>query len=223
MHTVPSYRAGTPGSPAVLVLQEIFGLNRYIRGVCDTLAEAGFLAVAPEVFHRASPGFLAGYDAEGMAAGRAQVAALDHAVLQADLGAVVSTLRSDGNGRVGVLGFCYGGLLAWDVHALHGTDAGVCYYGRAQAPTVDGRAPLERTGQFRGPFLAHFASDDPSIPGDVVAACAAALHRSPARATVELWPGTHHGFHCWDRAAHHPESAARSWELTLALFRRTLG
>lgn len=210
--------------PVVLVLQEIFGVNPYVRGVCAELLAAGFAAVAIDLFHANAPGFEVGYDAVGMAEGRAQVAAVDLGRLHAELDSLVQTLRADPacNGRVGVLGFCYGGLLAWETHGLHGTDAAVSYYGRAHAPSLGGVPPLERTATMKGPILAHFASNDPSIPADAVGACAAALVTGPARGTLEVWPRTQHGFHCWDRGAFDPYAASRSWAATVAFFRANL-
>ena len=208
----------------VIVLQEIFGVNAYIRGVCGELAAAGFTAVAMDLFHARSPNFFAGYDEAGIAAGRTEVAALDLVRLHAELEALVHASRTDaaGNGRVGVLGFCYGGLLAWETHGLHATDAGVSYYGRAHAPSLDGVPPMERSDAMKGPMLAHFATLDASIPPTAVGACAAALVKASVRGTIEVWPGTHHGFHCWDRAAFDPSAASRSWAETLAFYRAHL-
>ncbi|MDP2312924.1 MAG: dienelactone hydrolase family protein [Pseudomonadota bacterium] len=225
---IPCFRADpTPTAelpPVVLVLQEIFGVNPYIRGVCAELAAAGFVAVAIDLFHRNAPNFLAGYDEAGFAAGRTEVAALDLAHLHAELGSLVNTLRADPsvNGHVGVLGFCYGGLLAWETHALHTTDAAVSYYGRAHSPSFEGVPPIERTPTMKGPLLAHFASSDPSIPHTAVGACAEALVKGPVRGTIEVWPRTHHGFHCWDRASFDPYAASRSWAETVAFLRANL-
>lgn len=217
--------SATTEPPAViLVLQEIFGINPYIRGVCAEVVAAGFTAVAVDLFHQHAPGFEVGYDAAGMMAGRAEVAALDLVQIHAELASLVRTLRTDPacNGRVGVLGFCYGGLLAWETHGLHGTDAAVSYYGRAHSPSLDGVPPLERTPTMKGPILAHFASNDTSIPADAVGAAAAALVSGGARGTIEVWPRTQHGFHCWDRASFDPYAASRSWAATLAFFRANL-
>jgi carboxymethylenebutenolidase len=223
---VPCWRAdpATLPAPAVIVLPEIFGLNAYIRGVVDQLAATGFVAVAPELFHRNAPGFLAGYDADGMAAGRAQVAALDYAAFHADIDGILVALAGDvaATRRAGVLGFCFGGLLAWECNGLHPFGAAVSFYGRAHSPASGGRPPLSRTSTMRGPLLAHFASDDPSIPPEAVGACAAALVGAPVRGTIEVWPGTHHGFHCWDRGAYEPASAKAAWDQTVRFLRANL-
>lgn len=225
---IPCFRADAvsttelPG--AVILLQEIFGVNAYIRGVAQELAAAGITAVAIDLFHRQAPGFLAGYDEAGFAAGRAQAAALDLQGFHAEIEALVATLRADQalNGRVGVLGFCFGGMLAWEVHALHALDAAVSFYGRAQSPGLDGVPPCERANTMKGPILAHFASEDPIIPPDAVGRCAAGLVKGPARGTIEVWPRTKHGFHCWDRPAYDPDVAGRAWGQTLAFFRQHL-
>ncbi|MDP2309130.1 MAG: dienelactone hydrolase family protein [Pseudomonadota bacterium] len=225
---IPCFRAdpalASEPPPVVLVLQEIFGVNPYIRGVCAELAGAGFTAVAIDLFHDHTPGFEVGYDPAGVTAGRAQIATLDLGRLHAELESLVHTLRTDiaEGGRVAVLGFCYGGLLAWETHGLHGTDAAVAYYGRAHSPSLGGVPPIERTSTMKGPILAHFASNDASIPADAVGACAAALVKGAARGTIEVWPRTQHGFHCWDRGAFDPFAASRSWAATLAFFRANL-
>ncbi|MFN7145019.1 MAG: dienelactone hydrolase family protein, partial [Myxococcota bacterium] len=186
---IPCFRVdpvvGAELPAAVIVLQEIFGVNAYIRGVCQELANAGFTAVAIDLFHRKAPGFVTGYDEAGFAAGRAQAAALDLAGFHADIEALVDALRKDPavNDRVGVLGFCFGGMLAWEAHALHAIDAAVSFYGRAHSPGLDGVSPCDRAATMRGPILAHFASDDPIIPPTAVGQCAAALVKGPARAT----------------------------------------
>jgi carboxymethylenebutenolidase len=225
---VPCYRADPEPAPelpaAVLVLQEIFGVNTYVRGVVDQLAAAGMVAVAPDLFHHHAPGFQAGYDPAGIAAGRDQIAALDLPGFHAEAAALLAALRADPatNGRVGVLGFCFGGLLAWECHSLHPFDAGVSFYGRVHSPSLDGVAPLERTPGMRGPMLAHFASNDASIPATAVGACAAALVAAPARGTIEVWPRVQHGFHCWERSAYDPQAASLAWAETLAFLRAHL-
>lgn len=225
---LPCYRADATAEgalpPAVIVLQEIFGVNAYIRGVCDTLAAAGFTAVAVDLFHRKAPGFLAGYDEAGFGAGRAQAAALELPGFHAEIEALLAALRADPalSGRVGVLGFCFGGMLAWEAHALHAIDAAVSFYGRAHSPGLDGVPPCERAATMRGPLLAHFASEDPIIPPAAVGACAAGLVAGRARGTIEVWPGVHHGFHCHERPAYEPRAAGLAWAQTLAFLRAHL-
>lgn len=225
---VPCYRANPARprpSPAVVVLQEIFGLNLYIRSVCDRLAAAGFVAVAPDLFHRNAPGFLATYDEAGFAAGRAQVAALDQAGFEEEQEALLQSLLQDPkvSGKVGVIGFCFGGLLTWQTHCLHPFGAAVVWYGRAHSPALEGIPPLQRTAGMKGPILVHCASHDPMIPGEAVGAMAGALVSASRRGTVEVWPDTHHGFHCDQRSAYEPVAAARSWEDSIRFLRLSLG
>lgn len=132
-------------------------------------------------------------------------------------------MRASLPGRVGVLGFCYGGALAWECGALHDFAATVSFYGRAHSPVLDGVAPLTRSAGLRGPLLAHFAGLDSMIPPDAIGQCAAALVQAPHPGTIQVWPGVQHGFHCWDRDAHDKRTADLAWAQTLEFLKAHVG
>ena len=201
-HRLQAWEARPAGAPlgAVVVLQEIFGVNRHIRAVCDRLAAQGWAAVAPALFDRVSPGRELGYDQAGMAAGRAGKEQIGEDTALRDVQAAIA--HAGGLGRVAVMGFCWGGTLAWLAAArLPGIACAVAYYGTA--------IHAYRQEQPRVPVLLHFGDQDTHIPAEHV------------RAIAEAHPGlplyrydAGHGFHCDDRAAFHAPSAALAGERT---------
>ena len=214
--TFPAYVAHPtgPAKGAVVVLQEIFGVNAHIRAVADGYAAQGYLAIAPSTFHRVQPGVELGYSADDVTAGvalKAQVEALPApGVLQDIQAAIDYAARS---GKVGVVGYCWGGLLTWRAACrLSGVSAAVPYYGGGMT------TPAEIARQPRCPVLAHFADTDASIPMDGVTAFTAAH----PEVTVCLYPG-HHGFNCDHRAAYDAAAATLARERTLAFFKLHIG
>jgi carboxymethylenebutenolidase len=194
-HALQAWEAQPAGQPrgAVVVLQEIFGVNAHIRSVCDRLAAQGWYAVAPALFDRAQRGLEAGYDPEGMAAGRAAKAQVREADALADVQAAIT--RAQRAGQVAVMGFCWGGTLAWLAAArLQGLACGIAYYGT--------QIHEHRNEQPRVPMLLHFGNADTHIPPQHVDAIAQAhpdipLYRYEAG----------HGFNCDVRASFDRASA----------------
>ena len=131
----PAYVAQPKGKPkgAVVVIQEIFGVNPHIREVVDGYAAAGYFAIAPAMFHRAKHGVELGYTADDMQAGmalKAAIEALPDMAFMADVQAAVKYAHQTSGAKVGVVGYCWGGLLTWRAAALvQGLSAAVPYYG----------------------------------------------------------------------------------------------
>lgn len=201
-HQLQAWEARPQGAPrgAVVVLQEIFGVNRHIRAVCDRLAAQGWLAVAPALFDRVSRGRELGYDATGMAAGRAGKEQVGEETALRDVQAAVS--HAARFGQVAVMGFCWGGTLAWLAAArLPGVACAVAYYGTA--------IHAHREEQPRVPVLLHFGEQDTHIPPEHVNAVAAAHPELPL---YRYEAG--HGFNCDERPAFHAASAALAGERT---------
>ncbi|KGM57176.1 hypothetical protein N799_10045 [Lysobacter arseniciresistens ZS79] len=193
-----------PSRGAVVVVQEIFGLNSHIRDVAARFADAGFLALAPALFDPVERGVELDYDRAGINRGRALTAKLgfDRAV---DLvGAAAHSLQAEGL-RTGTVGFCWGGTLAMLANTRLGLPA-VSYYGGRSVPFLD--EPL------RAPMLFHFGEHDTIIPPADVA-----LHREKhPGATIHVYPAGH-GFNCELRGQDFaPESAAIAWERTTTFF-----
>ncbi len=203
-----------PVKGAVVVLQEIFGLNAHIRAVADGFAAQGYLALAPSTFHRVQSGVELGYSAGDVTAGvalKARVEALPAPGVMQDIQAVIDHAAS--SGKVGMVGYCWGGLLTWRAAcSLSGLSAAVPYYGGGMT------SPGEIARQPHCPVLAHFADTDASIPLDGVSA----FTQAHPEVTVCIYPG-HHGFNCDHRAAYDATAAALAYERTLAFFQKYVG
>jgi carboxymethylenebutenolidase len=215
-NTFPAYVAEPAGEPrgAVVVLQEIFGVNSHIRSVADGYAAEGYLAVAPATFHRVQPGVELGYTGEDMTAGSALKAAVEAlpapGVLQDVQAAVEYAARA---GKVAVLGFCWGGLLTWRAAAsVSGLSAAVPYYGGGMT------TPEESSREPRVPVLAHFGAKDHWIPLETVEAFRAA-HPD---VEVHVYEADH-GFNCDQRGSHDAAAARLARERTLAFLARHVG
>ena len=197
--------------PALLVIQEIFGVGAYIRAVAERLAGAGYVVGAPDVFWRFAPGWDAGHDEEGLTASLQQVGNLDPAKAVADCIAAVEHLDglSETVGRPGVLGFCLGGTLAFGVAVEDSPSVCVSYYGSG-VPDMRGRI-----GDVSCPTLFHFGRDDAYIPGDGVEALAEAITGTPGFVLNVEAAG--HAFDNHEAAMFYDESAARAaWSKTMA-------
>ncbi len=214
---VPAWVATPDGAPkgAVVVLQEIFGVNSHIRAVADRFAARGFLAVAPATFHRVQSGVELGYTAEDMQAGmglKAAVEALPAPGVMPDIQAAIDYAAAQSGVKVGIVGFCWGGLLTWrSACTLTGLSAAVPYYGGG-VTTPDEAA---RTPQV--PVLAHFGERDHWIPVDSVQAFA----RAHPGVEVHIYAADH-GFNCDQRGSYDEAAAMVARDRTLAFFDRHL-
>lgn len=214
----PAYVAQPAGRPkgAVVVLQEIFGLNSHIRAVADGYAAEGYLAVAPATFQRVQPGVDLGYTQEDVAAGvklKAAVEALPAPGVIQDIQAAVNHAAQVSGGKVGIVGYCWGGLLSWRAAALvTGLSAAVPYYGGGST------TPEEIARQPRVPVLAHLGDQDHGIPMDTVNAFAAAH----PEVEVQIYAAGH-GFNCDQRGSYDAAAAKLARERSLAFFAKHLG
>jgi carboxymethylenebutenolidase len=214
-----AYLAEPEGAPrgAIVVIQEIFGVNGHIREVADGYAAAGYVAVAPALYDRAQPGIELGYTPDDIQEGiqvRGKVA-LDDTL--ADIAAAADEARSRaGQGaKVGAVGYCWGGFLASAIaQRLAGrVDASVAYYGGGIAQgLLGGDAPAL-------PLMLHFGELDHAIPLDDVEKIRTAWPQSPAYVYV----GAEHGFNCDQRASYHAHSARVALSRTLRFFTDHVG
>lgn len=193
----------------LVIIQEIFGVNVHIRGVADSYAAEGYLAVAPALFDRVKPGVELGYGKEDIAEGRAIRGKIAWDQALADISAALGFVA--GAGKVGVVGYCWGGSLAWLAATRLNPAAAVCYYG--------GNIHEFRNEQPSCPVMLHFGEEDGGIPLDHVKAVAEAQ----PEAEVYTYPHAGHGFNCEMRGSYHPESAGIARERSLAFLHRTLG
>ena len=199
-------------APAVVVLQELFGVNADIRKTCDELAEQGFIAIAPDLFWRQEPGVDLNHwsDAEWKK-GLALYAAYDRNKGVLD---IVDTAHAAGqldgaSGKVGVMGFCLGGLMAFLAAARAKIDAAVAYHGG------DTEKYLDEAGGITAPMLMHLAEEDEFISKDAQAKIKAALSDKP-NVEVYSYPGCNHAF-ARHTGTHYDAAAAakangRTWE-----------
>ena len=217
--TVPAYEARPAGTPrgAVVVIQEIFGVNSHIRSVADGYAAQGYLAVAPAAFHRVKQGVELGYTQDDMGEGfgyKTAVEALPAPGVMQDIQAAIDhAAKASGGKKVGIVGYCWGGLLTWrSACLLQGLSAAAPYYGGGvTTPEETARSP-------KVPVLAHFAEEDQWIPMDTVQAFA------KAHPEVEVHTyAAHHGFNCDQRGSWHEPSAKLARERTLAFFAKHIG
>ncbi len=203
--------AGTRKLPAVLVIHENRGLNPHIEDIARRLALEGFMAFAPDAL---TP--LGGYPGDEDKA-RAAFATLDQAKTREDFLAAAAWLRArpDGSGRMGAVGFCYGGgIVHWLATRLPDLDAAVPFYGNTPPPA--------EAAKVRAPLLVHLAGVDERINA-AWPAYEAALKAAGVRYAVYQYAGTQHGFHNDTTPRYDPAAAKLAWERTLGFFRGTLG
>lgn len=207
----PSGR-GEPGpSPAIVVVQEWWGLNAQIRDVARRLAREGYVAIVPDLYH--------GQVAETPEAAHELSRALDQDAALADLAAATSWLRASprvGRRRVGVLGFCLGGGIALQFGLKSQEPAAVVmFYG---APETD----PARLASLRAPLLGHFGAEDRGIPTARVDAFRDALARAGRTAEVRTYAGAGHAFMHDGLPSYHADAARQAWARTLAFLQKTL-
>ena len=205
--------------PGLLLLHEIFGVNDYVRASSQRLAELGYVLLAPDLFWRTQPGLELRHDEAGIQAGRAAVAELDVATAVGDAIAALQTLRGlpqVTDGRAGVIGFCFGGSLAYEVAVNVDPDVAVIYYGSAIP------AALDRARAITCPAIMHWGGADPFIPRERVDAVAA---MAAAHESIECHVHERAG-HAFDNHLapmfHNPDARAAAWELTAAFLAREL-
>lgn len=205
-----------PG-PGILLFQEIFGVNDNMRGLADRLAAEGYVVLVPDVFWRIEPGFER-KDESGMADGMALVQQLDFDLVPGDISATHAHLLSlpECTGRVGAVGFCLGGTLAFLAAATsraggEGIDAAVSYYGSGNNDL------LGMLDQVRCPILFHYGDEDPWIPAEKIAEVEQAVEGRPDARVERHAAG--HAFSNWDAPSMYDEAAAEAaWASTLAFF-----
>ena len=209
---VAGYRADPEGTPrgGVVVIQEIWGINSHICSVADGYAADGYVAVAPALFDRVEPGVIMDeYNDETMQRGFGVMQKVD--VDQALLDVEAAVREASSGGKVGVVGFCFGGRMAWlSATRLDGVAASVAYYG--------GGIPGLASEQPRCPVILHFGEQDAHIPLDGVEAFKKAQPSLP----VYLYDADH-GFNCDQRASYNAAAATLARERTLELLRRHVG
>ncbi|MCP5363672.1 MAG: dienelactone hydrolase family protein [Hyphomicrobiales bacterium] len=209
-HALSAYHAAPhgPRKGGVVVIQEVFGVNAHIRDVCDRLSEAGYEAIAPALFDRVRGSVELGYDEAGIEEGRALVGELGWDAPLKDVWAAVK--RLDEGGRVGVVGFCWGGTVSFLAACRLNVACAVAYYGRQIVDFPDDTRKC--------PMVMHFGAEDPLIPLETVQKVRATNPHVP----IFIYEGAGHGFNCDRRADYRAEAAETAMNRTLAFFSQHL-
>ncbi len=218
---------GTP-RPGVVVFMEIFGVNSHIRDVTERIAREGYVALAPDFFHRTGPGVEYGYDQQGMTEGIKLYTQLKADELVADARAALSFLKRQNfvkGDKLGAIGFCVGGYITYLTACETEIKAAASFYGGGIAKEQGfGGAPstVGRTGKIAGRILCLFGDKDASIPMSEVDAIRAALEKNKIRHEVVVYPGAEHGFFCDHRASYNKAAADDAWPKVKKLFAEEL-
>jgi carboxymethylenebutenolidase len=195
-----------PRRGGVVVIQEIFGLDLYVQQDVARWAAAGFEAIAPSMFDRQAPGFVAGHDAEGMTAGISHMSATHPGDSMGDVQACVDRLKD--KGPVFIVGYCYGGVIAWlAAGKVDGLAAASAYYGGRIGQHLDVTPKI--------PVICHFGRKDGHIPADETRDAIAAAHPD---VPVYIYENSGHGFNNDGRPESDAADAALARERTIALF-----
>ena len=213
---IPAYVAQPKGQPkgGIVVIQEIFGVNSHIRSVADGYAADGYLAVAPAIFHRVRPNVELGYTPDDMTEGMTLKAATESLPSPGAMQDIQAAIKHAAQaGKVGIVGYCYGGLLTWrSACGLQGLSAAVPYYGGGST------TPDEIARKPRVPVLAHYGDKDKHISVESVEA----FKRAHPEVEVHLYQADH-GFNCDQRGSYNETAAKLARERTLAFFAKHLG
>ena len=188
----------------VVVVQEVFGVNAHIRDLCERFAGLGYAAIAPALFDRIQPGVELDYDEAGVVKGRELVGTLGWDGPMLDIWASAKALRADG--KVGVVGYCWGGTVAWLAGCRLDVGCVSAYYGRHIVEFVEEKP--------RCPSILHFGAEDALIPPENVKKVRSAYPDVP----LCVYKGAGHGFNCERRADFRPEAATTALQRTLDLF-----
>jgi carboxymethylenebutenolidase len=210
-------RPATDRAPAVVVIQEIFGVNKVMRDITDGLAAQGYLAICPDLFWRIEPGVDITDQSEAewkKAFSLFNAFDVDKGV--DDIGATIGVIRAESSGKVGAVGFCLGGLLAYLTAARTDANASVSYYGVG----IENR--LDEARKIAGPLLMHIAEEDQFVPKEAQAKIIGALSDHP-RIAIHTYPGRDHAFAREGGEHYHAGDARTAGERTLAFFKQNLG
>jgi len=203
--------------PGIVLLQEIFGVNAHMRDVADLYAEEGYVVLAPDLFHAMEQRVELGYEGADMEKAFGFYQRFDPESAVPDIVASVATLRArpECTGKVGAIGFCLGGKLAWLAAARAEIDAAVSYYG------VGIEASLGDLPSIKCPVTLHFGETDAFVPEAARKAIADAVRGRDVE--IFVYPGADHGFNCPERPAFDKAASLMAHSRSLTTFRNVMG
>lgn len=211
-HRLSAYVARPDGEVrgAIVILQEIFGVNAHIRSVADQYAQAGYIAIAPAIFDRLERGVELGYDAESTQKARSYYEQIEVHAAVMDVEAAIALGRDEAD-NVAVVGYCFGGLLAW-IAATRGNGliAAVGYYGGGIPARLD-TAP-------KVPMMLHFGAEDDHIPIETLST----ITETYPEVEMFIYDGAGHGFNCSDRPSFALEASVAALARTLAFIEQAM-
>jgi len=224
---IPGYRAKPANAlkpPIVLVVQEIFGVHEYIRDVCRRLAQAGYLAVAPDLYIRQG-------DVSRMSNFeeiRPIVAKVPDAQVMGDLDATAAWAEKDGGdgAKLAITGFCWGGRIVW-LYSAHSAKlrAGVAWYGRlvGDKSELQPSYPIDVAAKLLAPVLGLYGALDTGIPLDTVERMRKEIAAAGGKSRIDVFDGAPHGFHADYRPSYNEAAAREGWTRMLAWFKANAG
>ncbi len=210
-------RPTDPGPhPGVVVAMELFGLSAHVRDVCDRLATGGFVAVAPDLYHRTAPGVELAEDAAGRERGFQLLHQQTREQVLRDIAAAIARLHADGSAAVGMVGLSVGGHVAYLAATKFDLPAVAVIYGTwlptTDIPTGRPEPTLARTSQITGRLLVLVGEEDQVIPPEHRRDIAQALRTAGVRHEIITYPGVGHGFLNDRRATYNPAAAHDAWQ-----------
>ncbi len=218
-----AYPTGEGSYPAVILFQEIFGVNSHIREVTERIAQEGYVVIAPALFQRQAPGFTTGYTSKDLEIGRNYAQQTKALELLGDVQATINYLKQLPQVRkdaIGCIGFCFGGHVAYLAATLPEIKANATFYGAGvTSRTPGGGAPtVTRTPEITGTLYAFFGMEDASIPAEQIDQIEAELEKNQIPHQVFRYDKADHGFFCNQRASYNPEAAADAWKQVKQFF-----
>lgn len=209
--------------PAVIVIQEIFGVNNHIQDVTRRIAKQGYVAIAPAIYQRIAPGFTAGYTAEDIAIGKEYKSQTKAEEILTDIQATIDylySLKQVKKGGVGTIGFCFGGHITYLTATLNEIKATASFYGAGIVNSTPGNGlpTITRTKDIKGKIYLFFGLEDASIPVKETKQIEAELKKYNIPHSIFRYPGADHGFFCDQRGQYNPPAAADAWAKVLELF-----
>jgi carboxymethylenebutenolidase len=204
--------------PGLVLLQEIFGINDSMKSMADRFAEEGYVVLVPDLFWRIKPGIVLGYQGDDLKQAYDCYSQFDAERAVDDIAATLAALRAlpEHKGKVGTVGYCLGGKLAYLAATRTDVDCAVSYYG------VGIDAHLDEAANLRCPLMLHYAENDPACDADARARIGAALAKRP-HVDQYVYAGCDHAFASPGRAHYDKPAAMMAYSRTLALLRRVLG
>ena len=210
--------------PGIIVLQEVFGVNPYIRAVTERIASLGYVAIAPALFDHTAPGFDVGYSPAELELGRAHAGNTTAPELLADIQGCIEYLKSlpQVAPNFGCIGFCFGGHVAYLAATLPDLQVTASFYGRGITTFSPGggEPTVSQTGSIAGTMYMFFGMNDASIPPEHITEIATALTQHQVLHQIWQYPDAGHGFACDLRASYNPTATEDAWQHVEELFKK---